>query len=264
MSKKWKILGYQTNIEWYDIKTKFKLLLRKITYSWAFQELICFIIIGYVNLVFFTSKKIYINFENFSEPAKNKQPFIAAIWHNRLMLSPFFVWRTKKLYRDSSFMALASRHGDGQFISKIMQKFGAVPILGSTRDGRKSTRGIDIGNFRRIFTGLKSGNILTITPDGPRGPNQKINGEIVNIARLAQAGILPVSYSTSRFTKLKTWDQFYIPFPFSTICFYCHEKPFYVDYGASDAEIADIKNELELQMNLIQEKSQEIATQSRK
>ena len=31
--KKWRIFGYQTDIEWYDVKTKIKQLLRKIFYK---------------------------------------------------------------------------------------------------------------------------------------------------------------------------------------------------------------------------------------
>ena len=43
-SLKWKIFGIQTKVEWYDVKTKFKQLIRKITYSKLFQELICWLV----------------------------------------------------------------------------------------------------------------------------------------------------------------------------------------------------------------------------
>lgn len=251
MTEKQKIF----NLEWYDIKTKTKSLLRKITYSALFQELICWIFIGYMRLVFCTSKKIFVNETVFNEAARSVQPLIVATWHNRLMLIPFFVQKAKQLNPNRNIFSLASRHGDGQFISKIMQKFGAVPILGSTRDKRKASRGIDIGSFRKIFTSLKSGNVLAITPDGPRGPSQKINGEVVNIARITQAGILAISYSSSRFKKLKTWDQFWVPLPFSTLCFACDEALIHV---ASDANEEEIKNKIEARMNFVQEKSWEL------
>ena len=258
MTTKWKILGIQTNIEWYDVKTKIKLLLRKITYSSAFQELICWIFIGYMKLVFHTSKKIYVNEESLCKASRSKMPLISAVWHNRLMMTPFFVTKSQELYADCGIISLASRHGDGQFISKIMQKFGAVPILGSTRDGRKASRGIDVGSFRDIFRGLKKGNVLAITPDGPRGPSQKINGEVINIARIAQAGILPISYSSSRFRKLKTWDQFMVPLPFSTLCFYCDEEPMYIVKDANEEEVEKFRIKVEERMNFVQEKSQEM------
>ncbi|MBP7709989.1 MAG: lysophospholipid acyltransferase family protein [Rickettsiales bacterium] len=257
MTEKKKIFGVETGFEWYDVKTKIKQLLRRITYSGVFQELICLVFIGYMKLVFYTSRKIFVNEQALFSAAKNEVPLIAAAWHNRLMLIPFFVQRSKQLNPNRGIISLASRHGDGQFISKIMQKFGAVPILGSTRDGRKASRGIDVGSFKKLLVGLKKGNVLAITPDGPRGPSQKINGEVVNIARITGAGILPISYSSSRFRKLKTWDQFVVPLPFSTLCFACDETPIFVAKDVSEEEVQEITKRLEERMNVVQKKSQE-------
>jgi lysophospholipid acyltransferase (LPLAT)-like uncharacterized protein len=88
---------------------------------------------------------------------------------------------------------------------------------------------------------------------------QKINGEVINIARISQAGIIATSYSTSRFKRLNTWDKFFIPLPFSTICFYFDENPIYVAKNSSEEEIAKIKITVEDRANLIQEKSQILA-----
>lgn len=259
MAKKRKVFGVQISFEWYDVKTKFKQLLRRVTYSSGFQELICLVFIGYMRLVFCTSRKVFLNTEVFKKAAKSNQPLIAPTWHNRLMLTPFFVKMAKQANPNCGVISLASRHGDGQFISKIMQKFGSVPILGSTRDGRKASRGIDVGSFKKLLVSLKKGNILAITPDGPRGPSQKINGEVVNIARITGAAILPISYSASRFKKLKTWDQFVVPLPFSTLCFACDEVPIFVAKDASEKDLQELTKKLEARMNFVQEKSQQMA-----
>lgn len=258
-TKKWKILGYQTNVEWYDIKTKFKQLLRKITYSWAFQKLICFLISSYMRFVYYTSKKTFINHEKLFEAAQNRKPLLLVFWHNRLMMIPFITQKPKRLFKDYNFMTLASRHGDGKFVGKVMENFGLISILGSSKDGRKSSRGIDLGSFRKIFDGLKKGYSLGITPDGPRGPNQKINGEIINIARISGAKILPLSYSTSRYKKLNTWDKFYIPLPFSKLCFYFDEEEIIVPKNYDEKAMAELKIIVEERINFCQEKSQEIA-----
>jgi lysophospholipid acyltransferase (LPLAT)-like uncharacterized protein len=259
MTKKWKIFGIQTKVEWYDVKTKFKQLTRKLLYSWLFQELICLTITSYMRLVFYSSKKIFINYEKLLETAQNKVPLIVVFWHNRLMMMPFVTTMPKKLHPDYNFMTLASRHGDGKIVGKVMEKFGLISILGSSQDGRKTSRGIDFKSFKKIFDDLKRGFSLGITPDGPRGPNQKINGEIINIARISGAKILAMSYSASRFRKLNTWDHFMIPLPFSTLCFYFDEQSFAVDKNASEEEMEKIKITIEARMNFVQEKSQEIA-----
>ena len=258
-NKKWKFFGYQTSVEWYDVKTKFKQLLRKITYSWLFQEILCLVFLSYMRLVFYSSKRIFINHDVVLNAAKNNTALIIVFWHNRLLIAPFVTKKPKELYPNCNYMTLASRHGDGRFVGRIMEKMGLISILGSSRDGRKASRGIDIGSFKRIFEGLKKGYSLNITPDGPRGPNQKINGEIVNIARIAQVGILAASCSASKFKQLNTWDKFKIPLPFSTLCFYMDERPFYVEKTADKEEMEKIKINIEQRLDILQEKSLEIA-----
>lgn len=256
MAKKWKILGMQTHIEWYDVRTKFKLLLRKVTYSWLFQQLICLIILNYMKLVYLTSKKVFVNEDLFLEAIKNKEPIIISFWHNRLMMAPFVTIKPRKLYPNYNFMTLASNHGDGRFVGKIMERIGLNSIYGSSRDGRKSSRGIDLKSLKQIINGLKQGFSLGITPDGPRGPNQKINGEIVKIARLSGAKILALSYSSSRHKKLNTWDKFYIPKPFSKLCFYYDDSLISVPKSASDEEMQIIKEKVEERMNFVQSASE--------
>ena len=55
---RWKICGYE--FEWFDIKTKFKQLLRRFAYSKIIQELICILLSSYMRLVYLTSKKVFI------------------------------------------------------------------------------------------------------------------------------------------------------------------------------------------------------------
>jgi lysophospholipid acyltransferase (LPLAT)-like uncharacterized protein len=261
--KKHKIINL--GFGWYDIKTKFKQLLRRLTYSKAIQELICLIVIFYIRLVYFTSKVTFIGDDKLSETAKNNQGVIFSFWHNRLLMIPFLASRVAQEVHKSrpefKFMSLASRHGDGKFIGRIMEKLKFVSVLGSTNDGRKKSRGIDLSSFRKIINGLKNNDALGITPDGPRGPNQKINSEIVNIARISGAAIFPISYSCSRFKELNSWDKFKFPLPFSKLCFYCSD-PLVIDKDASKEDVAEMKNLLEEKMNLAQEESWKITQQS--
>ena len=242
------------------LKTNYKNFLRKITYSGVFQKLVCWLLFGYMKLVFYSSKKTFFNEEVLLQAAKNNAALIVCFWHNRLMMAPFAAARVKKKYPHYNFVTLASRHGDGQFVGKIMEKFGFISILGSSQTKRHRSRGIEISGFRKIFDNLKQGNSLAITPDGPRGPNQKINGEIVNIARLAQVGILASSYSSSKFKKLGSWDKFTIPLPFSRLCFYVDAKPIYVEKNCSEAEMEKIKKLVETRLDFVQEESQRLAT----
>lgn len=250
MNKKWKIFGYQTKIGWFDVKTKFKHILRSITYSWLLQELISIFFVSYMKFVYVTSKKKFINEDKFIAAIKDPAPLIITFWHNRLLMAPFIVRKRKKLYPDHKVMSLASEHGDGRFVGKIMEKFGMISILGSTNNSRKPSRGISTSSLRTIIKNLKKGYSFGITPDGPRGPNQKINGEVVAIAKIAKANIIAASYSSSKMKILNSWDKFKVPLPFATLCFYFDEtliKP------GNDQEKTN--KELEERMNFAQEQS---------
>lgn len=250
-----KIKIFDREIEWYDVKTKFKKVLRQITYSFFVQELICFLLSSYMWFVYATSKRKFINSEIYLKNAKENRAMICAFWHNRLVMIPFVARFAKRRgNKNYNFMTLASNHGDGRFVGKVMKKFGFENIYGSTKEGRKASRGIDMSSVRQIIRGLKNGKCLGITPDGPRGPNQKINGEIINIAKIGGAVIMPISYSTSNFIEFKSWDKFKLPLPFSKLNFYFGEEVF-VDKDAGKEQEEKLKKELEKAMDLAQEKS---------
>ena len=51
-------------------------------------------------------------------------------------------------------------------------------------------------------------NVIGITPDGPRGPNQKLKEGIVSLLKKTNATIIPLSYSAKFNFKLNSWDKF--------------------------------------------------------
>src|SRR5262249_58865410 len=109
--------------------------------------------------------------------------FIGAFWHGRMMLIPM-AWRQM-----APMHMLISAHRDGQLIAGAMTYFGIDSIAGSTRRGGSSA-------LRAMLKRLAAGDCVAITPDGPRGPAMKAGLGIVNLARVAQVPIQPVTYAT--------------------------------------------------------------------
>lgn len=246
-------------IELWEVKASFRLLLRKLAYSFFAQKVITFLIYSYLLFVYKTSTKKFIGFEEISKIKNDKKSIIFAFWHNRLIMMPLFARKVKKHFKYHNLMTLASKHGDGKFVGMVMEKFGLISILGSTKDGRKASRGIDYSNMRKIIEGLKKGYSLGITPDGPRGPNQQINGELINIARLTKARIIAVSYSSSNFKIIKkSWDKFKIPLPFSRLCFVVDEIYFEVEKNfEDDKDFLKQKKAITERLNFVQKKADE-------
>jgi hypothetical protein len=107
-------------------------------------------------------------------------------------------------------MISASR--DGELISRIGKFFGYTPVRGSTSKGALEAT-------RRLVSFLKAGKRCAITPDGPRGPRRVIQTGAVTVARLAGCPVVPFAFEAERCWRLKSWDRFIIPKPFSRAVF---------------------------------------------
>jgi lysophospholipid acyltransferase (LPLAT)-like uncharacterized protein len=232
---------------WFDVKTKFKKTIRSIFYTKFGQELICYTIIAYIKIIKLTSRLFVVD-DVAMKRFKNSHPVIIVSWHHQLMMSPFVAKQIRKVNKTHKIASLASKHGDGQFAGRIMEKFGVINVAGSSQDKRKTSRGIDIRGLKNIFRALKNQLGIAITPDGPRGPTMKINGEVIKIASLSGVPIIPVAIVYSRFFELNTWDKFQIPLPFGKICYYYGEE-FFVAKNIAEDEIPALNLLLEEKIN---------------
>jgi lysophospholipid acyltransferase (LPLAT)-like uncharacterized protein len=179
-----------------------KPILKKILRSNFANNLAACIAFCYIKLVFITSKWDYIGKEIFEEYIKNNKPFIVSFWHGHLLMLAC-AWQWQK-----PFYMLISNHRDGRIISKTMECFGIKTISGSTdKQGFQAAR--------QIIKTLKDGNIVGITPDGPRGPREEVSDGILQMAKLTKADIIPIAYSASHLKKLNSWDKFRVALPFA-------------------------------------------------
>jgi len=128
-------------------------------------------------------------------------------WHNRIFLAPM-VYRRYLRHRRIHVLTSASR--DGALIAQTVGRFG----LGAVR-GSSSKRGAQA--VAELVSCLKSGNDIGITPDGPRGPCYKLAPGPVKLAQLTQTAMISINVNFEKAWKLKSWDQFRIPKPFSKV-----------------------------------------------
>jgi lysophospholipid acyltransferase (LPLAT)-like uncharacterized protein len=136
-------------------------------------------------------------------------PAVLAFWHEFLPLMPGFalIARTLPGYRATPMHTLVSQHRDGRFIGSVVRRFGIQPILGS------SSRGGAAG-LRNLLAVLGKGEIIGITPDGPRGPRRQAAAGVAQLAALAGVPVVPCAAATRWRIQLDTWDRMAIPLPF--------------------------------------------------
>jgi lysophospholipid acyltransferase (LPLAT)-like uncharacterized protein len=142
-------------------------------------------------------------------PFGSGSPAVFAFWHEFLPLMPAFTLIARKLpfYRPRPIHTLVSQHRDGRFIGAVVRRFGIAPILGS------SSRGGAAG-LRNLLAVLKQGDMIGITPDGPRGPRRQSAFGVARLAALSGVPVVPVAARTSRRIQLNTWDRMKVPLPF--------------------------------------------------
>jgi len=165
---------------------------------------------------------------------KQNEPFILAFWHSQLMMIAFS-WKAEK-----KINILASGHSDGRFGAIIGKYFNLNNIPTSKKNNNIA--------LRPIFKLLKNKKYVGITPDGPRGPKEKVSEGIIKIAKVSKTPIIAVGYASSKNFKLKSWDSFLISLPFSK-CSFVWSEPLEVPADLKDNQVYSYQKLLEDKIN---------------
>jgi hypothetical protein len=133
--------------------------------------------------------------------------YIAALWHNRLLLISFAL---KRFLPQRPGAGLISASRDGDLIADLTQRFGFEVVRGSS--SRLGTSAL-----RELENVLASGRDILITPDGPRGPAYELGPGIVFLAQKTGAAVVPINMEFSGCWRVNSWDGFILPRPFSRV-----------------------------------------------
>jgi Kdo2-lipid IVA 3' secondary acyltransferase len=139
--------------------------------------------------------------------APPNERYIGALWHNRLLLFPFIL---RRYLPERSGAALISTSRDGAILADLVERFGFDTVRGSS--SRKGASAI-----RQLGEVIASGHDVVITPDGPRGPAYELGQGIIFLAQQSGAEVVPINMEYSSFWRVKSWDRFILPKPFSKV-----------------------------------------------
>lgn len=131
-----------------------------------------------------------------------RQP-IFAFWHGRILAATLF-WRGRGI------VVITSENFDGEWIARIIERFGYGTSRGS------SSRG-GVRALVQLKRDLESGKSAGFTIDGPRGPARVAQPGAVWLAGATGHPILPFHIEASRFWTSRSWDRTQVPKPFSTV-----------------------------------------------
>jgi hypothetical protein len=76
-----------------------------------------------------------------------------------------------------------------------------------------------------MIDALRAGADAGITPDGPRGPCYRFKSGALVMTRATGTTLLLLGCGFSSAWRLRSWDRFYLPRPFSTLRVRCELVP---------------------------------------
>ncbi len=124
--------------------------------------------------------------------------YIVALWHGHILPGMYY-------FRDRGIVVVTSENFDGEWIARIIRRFGYGAARGSSsRGGARALRALlkSIAHAPAAFT-----------VDGPRGPRGVAQPGVVWLAKATGHPILPIHAAADRHWTMKSWDQTQVPKP---------------------------------------------------
>lgn len=137
-----------------------------------------------------------------------QRPVIFALWHNRALVGTELHRLVRRKRKRLCGLVSASR--DGAWLSAVFALLGVATVRGSSsRFGANAAR--------KLIDVVRQHRDIGITIDGPRGPIYGAHDGTALIAIKSGAPIVLVATSFDNYWRLKSWDRFFIPKPFSRV-----------------------------------------------
>ncbi len=193
---------------------------------------------GLLKIWFSTCRLKILNQDLHQEVMHGDGSYIGVIWHRAAIFSCY-------LYGPVHPMVMFSQSQDGEYLARLAEKFGMIPVRGSsTRGGQRA--------LIQMIRHLRKGNRMCSTVlDGPQGPRYVAKKGLLLLARETGVPLLPGIWSARRAITLeKTWDKTMIPWPFSEVIV-AYGAPLYVPKECTDEELETLRQEVEDRLNAL-------------
>jgi lysophospholipid acyltransferase (LPLAT)-like uncharacterized protein len=196
-----------------------------------------FVLSQSVDLLCKSLKTTFKNREVINTLENQNRNFILAFWHGQMLLAWY-------LHRNKNFTALISKSKDGDLLAKILKHWRYNVVRGSSSKGGDVALGIMVDY-------AKNNESVVITPDGPRGPINRMKAGAVITAKKSKAPLILVGIGYNKKRVLKSWDKFEIPKFFSTVKA-VYSDPVYVDSDLSFEDTSELILNCERKLNELQ------------
>lgn len=193
-------------------------------------------------LLFSTCRVELFGYEHYKAFAESRTPFIVSFWHYGVI---YFTHQAENL----PYVGMVSPSKDGEYIARILQSKGYIPVRGS-----RSTGGI--GAMKGLIRHIRQGRVGVLVADGSQGPARIVQAGAILLASRTGVPIIPKGWAASNYWTFRSWDKTAIPKPFSRVEIMSGE-PLYVPRDADAEKIEEYRLKLEERLNELYEKGWE-------
>jgi hypothetical protein len=197
----------------------------------AFQVAAARVLGVYLALVFRTSRWRLEAAPDAVAWVQEGRPLILAFWHERLPIMPVLMRLALPLLPPGMPVrphVLVSRHRDGRFIGEVVRRFGLRMVYGSSNRGGGQA-------LLELVRALGRGDLVAITPDGPRGPRRVAAPGVAQLAAMSGLPVVPAGAATTARHLLPSWDRMMLPLPFGRGVLVCGAPIHVPREGAEEA-----------------------------
>ena len=164
------------------------------------------------------------------------QPAVWVFWHRCIVPATWF-------FRGRRIGVMTSSSFDGEYIARIIDKFGFEAVRGSsTRGGVRALLG--------MHTVIEEGRTAAFTIDGPKGPRYVAKPGPVLLARTTQTPLVAFHLAVKNAWVLNSWDRLMIPKPFSKVALHI-SRMMRVSKDASHEELARYHAEMQTALDRV-------------
>jgi len=222
------------------------------------QQLLGWLTAGYIELCIATLRWTRENEAPARVALDGPDGLIALFWHGRIV--PAIACRP--ILKDKPRWVMISLSPDGEFIAVAAERLRIPTIRGSTGRGgdgakaAKATKGGAVA-FRQAMQVLSQGDLMIMTPDGPRGPNQVMQPGPVQLARASGRPVFLMGLAVRPAIRLGSWDMGRVPLPFGRAVLVL-EGPLSVAANADDAALEVVRAEWQDKLNAAQTRAEDL------
>ncbi len=174
--------------------------------------------------------------------ASGRQP-IMSFWHGRILPATVY-------FRRRGIVVITSENFDGEWIARIIERFGYGTARGSTsRGGRRA--------MLQLVRDMKRGRPAAFTLDGPRGPANVAQPGATWLARATGNPVLPFHIEAASHWTMRSWDRTQVPKPFTTVAL-AIGAPIDIPATTSDEDLDRVRRDLQSRLQALESRALEM------